>query len=84
MADGTAQRARDDAGNSEWRKDIVTRSPLMESLLTQARLVADSEASVLIQGESGTGEEQLANHFLHTLPDTAKKGVTGFRPRPWR
>ena len=32
----------------------------MEDLLRQARLVADSDASVLIFGESGTGKELLA------------------------
>ena len=38
----------------DWRSGIVTRSPRMEDLLRQARLVADSDASVLIFGESGT------------------------------
>ena len=28
---------------AEWRQDIVTRSPLMEDLLGQARLIADSQ-----------------------------------------
>ena len=44
----------------EWRNGIVTRSPVMEDLLRQARLVADSDASVLIYGDSGTGKEVLA------------------------
>lgn len=43
-----------------WRAAIITRSPLMEDLLRQARLVADSDASILIYGESGTGKELLA------------------------
>ena len=38
----------------------MTRSPAMESVLSDARLVAGSEASVLIQGESGTGKALLA------------------------
>jgi two-component system response regulator GlrR len=55
----------DDAGAGgavvgEWRSGIITRSAKMEDLLRQARLVADSDASVLIYGESGTGKELLA------------------------
>jgi len=44
----------------DWRRDIVTQSPKMEDLLHQARLVAQSDASVFIQGASGTGKELLA------------------------
>ncbi len=44
----------------EWRAGIVTRSPRMEDLLRQARLVAESDASVLLLGESGAGKELLA------------------------
>lgn len=43
-----------------WRADIVTASPAMEDLLRQARLVAQSDASVLIHGASGAGKEMLA------------------------
>src|SRR5436190_16253953 len=39
-----------DGAASEWRAGIVTRSPKMEDLLRQSRLVADSDASVLIYG----------------------------------
>jgi two-component system response regulator GlrR len=45
---------------SAWRAGIITRSPRMEDLLRQAKLVADSDASVLIFGDSGTGKELLA------------------------
>jgi two-component system response regulator GlrR len=45
---------------SEWRSGIITRSSKMEDLLRQAKLVADSDASILIYGESGTGKELLA------------------------
>ncbi|MGH8802197.1 MAG: response regulator, partial [Casimicrobiaceae bacterium] len=49
------------AGTSgDWRAAIITRSPRMEDLLRQAKLVADSDASVLVFGDSGTGKELLA------------------------
>jgi len=44
----------------DWRKAILTRSPLMEDVLRQVRLVAESDASVLVYGESGTGKELIA------------------------
>jgi len=50
----------DEQGANEWRSEIISRSPIMEELLSQAQLVADGEASVFIHGESGTGKELLA------------------------
>src|SRR4029079_560271 len=46
--------------DNSWRAGIVTRSPKMEDLLRRARLIAESDASVLLYGESGTGKEVLA------------------------
>lgn len=43
-----------------WRRHIISRSQAMEAVLNQACLVADGEAPVLIQGDSGTGKELLA------------------------
>lgn len=43
-----------------WREAILTRSPRMQQLLAEARMVAQSDASVLIHGASGTGKELLA------------------------
>ena len=46
--------------DNAWRANILTRSPVMENLLRQAKMVADTDASVFIQGESGSGKELLA------------------------
>lgn len=43
-----------------WRADIVTQNAVMEDLLAQVKLVAASDASVMLHGESGTGKEMLA------------------------
>ncbi|HEX9395513.1 MAG TPA: sigma 54-interacting transcriptional regulator [Burkholderiales bacterium] len=43
-----------------WRADIVSQNPKMEEILSQARLVAASDAAVIIRGASGTGKELLA------------------------
>jgi len=72
---GEKPTGQTDAENSDWRKEIVTRSPLMENLLTQARLVADSEASVLIRGDSGTGKELLASAIHKASPRTSQAFV---------
>jgi len=45
---------------TEWRREIVTRSPAMERMLAHAQLSATSDASVLLQGASGTGKKLLA------------------------
>ena len=50
---------RPNAGD-DWRAGIISRSGVMEEVLRQARLVAESGASVLICSESGTGKELLA------------------------
>src|SRR5262245_5447130 len=60
--------AQGQEASGEWRSGIITRSPKMEDLLRQAKLVADSEASVLIYGESGTGKELLARAIHRASP----------------
>ena len=51
-----------------WRVEIFTRSSAMEDLLSQARRVAASDASVCIFGASGTGKELLARAIHRASP----------------
>ncbi|EEQ17132.1 hypothetical protein yinte0001_7710 [Yersinia intermedia ATCC 29909] len=60
------------AGDDTWREEIVTRSPVMLRLLEQAKMVAQSDVSVLIIGQSGTGKEVLAQ-AIHAASPRAKK-----------
>ena len=57
-----------DTENASWREAIMTRSPQMENLLGQAKLVAATDASVFIQGESGSGKELLARAIHNASP----------------
>jgi two-component system response regulator GlrR len=54
-----------------WRRRILTQSPAVEELLSQAQRIAQSKASVFIGGESGTGKELLARaiHDASTRAD---------------
>ncbi len=58
--------------DEEWSTGIVTRSPLMIRLLEQAHMVAQSDVSVLINGQSGTGKEVLAQ-AIHKASPRARK-----------
>jgi Response regulator containing CheY-like receiver, AAA-type ATPase, and DNA-binding domains len=58
-----------------WRRDIITRSPTMETVLSRARLVARSQASILIQSASGAGKELLARAIHRAGPRVAKPFV---------
>ncbi|MCZ7515768.1 two-component system response regulator GlrR [Escherichia albertii] len=60
------------ATDERWREAIVTRSPLMLRLLEQARLVAQSDVSVLINGQSGTGKEIFAQAIHNASPRNGK------------
>lgn len=63
------------ANDDDWRSEILTSSPQMESLLGQARLVAMTDASVFIQGESGSGKELLARAIHNASERSAKPFV---------
>ncbi|PLO05419.1 two-component system response regulator GlrR, partial [Klebsiella pneumoniae] len=63
-----ALEQRSPATDEAWRQAIVTRSPLMLRLLEQAGMVAQSDVSVLINGQSGTGKEIVAQAIHNTSP----------------
>ena len=59
-------------GDESWRSEIVSRSNRMAELLAEARMVAKSDASVLLRGDSGAGKELLAR-AIHRASARADK-----------
>ena len=62
----------DGQGSDAWREEIVYRSKCMGEVLEDAQLVAASDASVLIHGESGSGKELLARAIHRASPRAGK------------
>mgnify|MGYP000560189680 FL=1 len=60
------------ADETLWREKIISRSAVMSTLLQQAKQVAKSDFSLLIQSESGTGKELLAK-AIHLASNRQKK-----------
>ena len=63
------------AEEEAWRGAIISRSNRMAELLHEAKLVARSDASVLIRGESGTGKELLAQAIHRASPRAGRPFV---------
>ncbi len=47
-----------------WQDQIISRSSRMAEVLAEARMVAQTDASVLIRGDSGSGKD-LLSHAIH-------------------
>ena len=61
--------------NEAWRSDIVSRSNRMADVLAEAHMVAQSDASVLLLGDSGTGKEMLARAIHKASPRASRPFV---------
>ena len=57
-------------------KTLIGSAPNFESLLRSARMVAATDVTVLIVGETGTGKEVLANALQQQSPRADKPFVT--------
>lgn len=71
--------------SAAWRAPIVSRSNVMAELLAEAKLVAASQASILIRGESGSGKELLARAIHNASPREGRPFVAvncGAIPEP--
>lgn len=60
---GSRQTSETQADSDHLPSQIVFRSRLIEEVLRQANAVAASDATVLIEGESGVGKELIARHI---------------------
>ncbi len=61
-------RAADPRIDAVFSQGLVYRSAVMADLIEQAKLVADSDITVFIQGETGTGKEVLAKAIHEASP----------------
>jgi two-component system response regulator GlrR len=68
----TVERAIKVSGTTEvdedWAEEIITRNQKLQETLVQAKMVAVTDARVLLTGESGTGKELLARAIHRASP----------------
>ena len=69
---GNPAHAGNDRADTGWRDEIISHSNPMTTVLDEARLVAASDASILIRGDSGTGKELLARAIHRASPRAAE------------
>ncbi|MDH3410168.1 MAG: sigma 54-interacting transcriptional regulator [Gammaproteobacteria bacterium] len=68
----TVEKALKVSGSADveegWAAEIITRNQGVKEVLQQAKMVAATDARVLITGESGTGKELLAKAIHNASP----------------
>jgi two-component system response regulator GlrR len=75
----TVRRAMKVSGSADvdddWAEEIITRNQKLKEILAQAKMVAATDARVLVTGQSGTGKELLAQAIHRASPRTDKPFV---------
>ena len=76
----TVERAMKVSGSAsdvddDWAANIITRNQKLKEILAQAKMVAATDARVLITGQSGTGKELLAQAIHSASPRKDKPFV---------
>ena len=66
------EELRRELNGSFKQGDMVSRSPLMKKIFTVLPQIAESDSTVLIEGDTGTGKEMLAK-ALHDLSKRREK-----------
>jgi formate hydrogenlyase transcriptional activator len=66
----------DQATRDEAFRDIVGNSAALQELLRQVKIVAGTDAGVLLQGETGTGKELVARAIHRLSPRADRKFVS--------
>ncbi len=72
LALGAASTGLPPGRTEVWQQHIISRSARMADTLAEARMLAQTDASVLLRGESGTGKELLAQ-AIHQASARAKQ-----------
>ncbi len=75
LAIGAPPAVAGKGGDESWRAEIVSRSNRMSEVLAEARMIAQSDASVLLRGDSGAGKELLARAIHRASARAAKPFV---------
>lgn len=60
----------------DFFSSIISQSPALDALIRSARIVATTDVTVLLKGETGTGKEVLANAIQQASPRAKKAFIT--------